>query len=481
MGKVIEIKMQRNLFGKLLRLSLEKNLDLNSVLSYPLTPIPLSLCHVDGAICKTDKSVLFKVLENEIKDELVSDTCEVCDIMIFDGFFVIHQMKDLPLTFGSISKQILKAFTASNASEIVIVFDRYFTPSIKDSEHVLRGRIHGNKFDIRGPEQKRPSNFSNELKNIYFKDALVKFLCDDWSQDYMAAFIGNKNIFVNYESCLKFTVSDNKVIKTIEEELSCPLQEEADTKIIYHICQIDLDRKVTVRCSDTDILIILLGNMHALKGNLHIQFLVGTGNNRRYVDVTKLHETLGESLCKALPAFHALTGCDFNPAFYRKGKKKPLHLLRKSPKYISALMNLSQLSVEDLEDYDFSEVEEFVCRIYGHNKINDINVSRAATFMKAYKFNDKDEVLKLDQNFEGSMLPPCKSELRQQILRTSYIAQLWSNAHLSIPTLSSPKEFGWKEEDNKYNFIWFEGDQLPRIDEITTEITGIVSNSPLCY
>lgn len=234
-GKIVEIKMQRNLFGKLLRLSLEKNLDIESTLSYPLTAIPLSLCHMDGAICKTDKSVLFKILEKEIKDAGVSNSPEVYDVMIFDGFFILHQLKDLPSTFGSISKQILKAFTANNSSTIIIVFDRYFTPSIKDNEHILRGQIQGQQFDIRGPEQKRPANFCKELKNVHFKHALVKFLCDDWSQNYIAPFIGNKTIFVNYESCYKFTVADDRVVRSVEENLSCPQHEEADTKIIYII------------------------------------------------------------------------------------------------------------------------------------------------------------------------------------------------------------------------------------------------------
>ena len=59
-GKIIELRMQRDLFGHVLRISLEKTLDIDKVLTYPLTPIPFSLCYVDGFICKTDKSALFK-------------------------------------------------------------------------------------------------------------------------------------------------------------------------------------------------------------------------------------------------------------------------------------------------------------------------------------------------------------------------------------------------------------------------------------
>lgn len=59
------------------------------------------------------------------------------------------------------------------------------------------------------------------------------------------------------------------------------------------------------------------------------------------------------------------------------------------------------------------------------------------------------------------MFPPCKSQLHQHLLRTSYIAHLWSNAHLPILSELLPTEYGWEEIDDKYVFKWFEGDQLP--------------------
>lgn len=127
------------------------------------------------------------------------------------------------------------------------------------------------------------------------------------------------------------------------------------------------------------------------------------------------------------------------------------------------------MELENLQEENFTVLEEFVCEIYGYKKIKDINMARVASFMKAYKISAKEEILNIGKNFEGSALPPCKSELRQHLLRTSYISQLWSHAFLPIPTLSSPTDFGWQEVDRKYIFKWFEGEQMPKIENITNE------------
>ena len=55
-GKVIEMKMERNLFGKLLCVAFEKEIDVKEILRYPLTPVPLSMCHFDGILRTTQKS-----------------------------------------------------------------------------------------------------------------------------------------------------------------------------------------------------------------------------------------------------------------------------------------------------------------------------------------------------------------------------------------------------------------------------------------
>lgn len=74
--------MQRDLIGQFLCISLKKSLDIDKVLSYPLTPVPLSMCHIDGSICKTNEAILLKVLEQQIEAHVPQRT----DVKVFDDF-----------------------------------------------------------------------------------------------------------------------------------------------------------------------------------------------------------------------------------------------------------------------------------------------------------------------------------------------------------------------------------------------------------
>ena len=76
----------------------------------------------------------------------------------------------------------------------------------------------------------------------------------------------------------------------------------------------------------------MLGHIHHLQNDLHVWILAGTGNNLRYVNLTKKHSQLWLPICKSLPRFHEITGCDYNFAFYIKGKLKPYKLFKNKKK-----------------------------------------------------------------------------------------------------------------------------------------------------
>lgn len=139
---------------------------------------------------------------------------------------------------------------------------------------------------------------------------------------------------------------------------------------------------------------------------------VGVGNNKRIINVTKLYEALGNDTSAALPAFHALTGCDFNPAFFRKGKKRPFGIMTNDKNdFTNCFIQMSRPSEnEELLD----KVEEFVCHIYGLKRLKKVNEARTRCFKKHTNSLTRKIFFSCQKKtIDGSSLPPCKLELRQ--------------------------------------------------------------------
>ena len=128
---------------------------------------------------------------------------------------------------------------------------------------------------------------------------------------------------------------------------------------------------IIIRVNDTDIFIILLANVQKLSRS-HLWFDTGldSDNSRNYVDISKLSKE--HDYVKPLPGVYAYTGIDYLPAFYRKGKVKPLLLMIKKQKFVNAFVALGNL---DLSENIISDIEEFTCHMYVYPKnkcLNDV-------------------------------------------------------------------------------------------------------------
>lgn len=464
-----EFKIHRDLFGRLLGISLECELQIEKVLQYPLTPVPLSLCHLDGSINKTDKAKLVQPLLNrELNDEMVPN---ILDVVIIDGFFFLYTLHEFPATFGEISHNLLKNITNFNAKEIHLIFDTYPQPSIKDHEHKIRENLREKDFVIDGPMTKRPANFNDEMKSIKFKEAFVEFLIQDWTSAVHNSVIKpTQIIYLSYKICYTYRRTADIIIREVSDDFSCEHHEEADTKIVFHACNIPSKSKTLIRCSDTDILVILLANLkHLLKPDKNLDRKIwvrlGTGNNIRNIDMCSMFYSLGQQLCCSLAAFHALTGCDYNPSFNRKAKLRPFKLLESSQKFQEAFIRLGDSEITtsaDLLESTSKVIEEFVCCLYNVKAVKTVNEARVVIFDKKYRpKTDKENFKKSSAKLEASAFPPCNRELEQHIRRSIYISQIWCNSNLKIPTSIDPENYGWKQIDGKFIFHWFDGEECP--------------------
>lgn len=103
-GKVQELVVERNLFGRTLYIALKnKNINLAEVLAFPNSPTPPSLCHSDGKMASTTKSTLFKPLEKEGSQIQPPSV----DATIIDGMFLLYLLPPSSSTYGKTAEDLL--------------------------------------------------------------------------------------------------------------------------------------------------------------------------------------------------------------------------------------------------------------------------------------------------------------------------------------------------------------------------------------
>ena len=97
MGKDVVLKADRGLFARMVLMAQNRQMDMRTVLSYPLGPLPWSLATTDGSLAKTTKSSLLYILEayapamNEIPESAT---------WIIDGMALLQNLKSSSMTFA---------------------------------------------------------------------------------------------------------------------------------------------------------------------------------------------------------------------------------------------------------------------------------------------------------------------------------------------------------------------------------------------
>ncbi|KAG1689652.1 Protein disulfide-isomerase TMX3 [Nymphon striatum] len=247
-------------------------------------------------------------------------------------------------------------------------------------------------------------------------------------------------------------------------ELYCT-HEEADTRMFFHLTHVQSPSNVVIRTTDTDCLIIELGNKHFYNSEIKIWLEVGvqSNNTQRFIDVNGLHRKLGEKYCKCLLAYHALTGCDYSASFCRKGKVKPLKILEKNE---DLQKTLATFAFSEVDTNTLTLVESYVCRIYGKKTLTEINDVRMQIFLEKYRPKNENERLSYANKRDGSMLPPCQRVLQQKLRRVEMISKRWASSTSAHPPPEVPEESGWILKDGTYEILWYEGDSSPSILDV---------------
>ena len=107
----------------------------------------------------------------------------------------------------------------------------------------------------------------------------------------------------------------------------------------------------------------------------------------RLTNVNNFYPELGETLCKALPAYPALPGCDYTASFFKKGTVPPLKL---SQKGTEAQIGLRELSTsEKIDENTISTIEGYLCKMYPSKNICKVKDLRTHTSEEIWKNKTK--------------------------------------------------------------------------------------------
>ena len=158
-------------------------------------------------------------------------------------------------------------------------------------------------------------------------------------------------------------------------------------------------------------------------------FRINSNNSRKYLHATKLHKLM--DYVDGLPGIYTFTGNNYMPAFYRKGKIKPITLTCKHERLINAFKCLGEMPLTS----DVIEIiEEYTCHLYGYTKQADIHKVIKTHFENKTKPKPSMKPSQCIKSKELTTFPPCKDVLIQQIKRSWFMTKFYKSASLPHPT-----------------------------------------------
>ena len=177
------------------------------------------------------------------------------------------------------------------------------------------------------------------------------------------------------------------------------------------------------------LLISYVGCLEEIDPNVEIfAYLV---NGRKYYNIRELCNYLGKEVCRALPFFYCLTGCDTVSSLTGKGKCKAWDSWFNSMKkdeFTSVFQELGN-KPEEITSDQMDKIEEFIRLLYSVSE-----TSLGADRLKKFQKSTDDDLRKL---------PPSREALLQHTKRACYQAgYIWQECLEDLP-LPDPKLWGW--------------------------------------
>ena len=312
-----------------------------------------------------------------------------------------------------------------------IVWDVYRQCSLK--AHTRQQRGVGQRLRV-NEETGLPTNWKTFLRVDANKTALFRFLSERLS-----------NINLPDGKTIITTLDEHVLLSGLAMDtagLEPCNHEEADTRMLVH-CRHAFNqgsRRLICIATDTDVVILAIETVTWLPDcELWIEF--GHGKHLRYIPAHIIASSLGQDRSRALPFFHAFSGCDTTSCFKSIGKKTAWDTWRVFPDVTQVFIKLSHTPTEITED-DFSIIERFTVLMYKRTSpLLKVNEARLQLFAQGGRQIDH--------------IPPTQAALMKHTQRAAYQGgHVWGQSLITQQELVSPSEWGWMKDGEMWCPVW---------------------------
>ena len=172
-------------------------------------------------------------------------------------------------------------------------------------------------------------------------------------------------------------------------------------------------------------------------------------DQERFVDIRKVTDHIGSSICQSLPQLHAITGCDTTAYKFNIGKIKVIKKIMQDSSSCSLIRNLGYGN--EVSDQLIENAKKFIQTVMYSGKPSESYVETRINMYKKIKIKS------------SASLPADPSSIVQEIKRVFLQCYTWVNCLNPHVRRLEPQEHGWQFDEKSSRLMpkWFTGSQLP--------------------
>ncbi|KXJ20012.1 hypothetical protein AC249_AIPGENE15286 [Exaiptasia diaphana] len=394
---------EREIFGRLLVVARNRDVDLKDVLSYELSRVPMALAYPDGSLRKTSKSNLMPHLEQVSSPSQLPMSSLATAVMV-DAMALIHVIKSAgATTFGDLavrySDVITKYLTSNSCTRLDLVFDQYLEKSIKAEERIRRGPVSYLEVTIHSPSTPVPKQWSKYMSNPLNKKNLAEFLCNSLKESMKEKLLHTQTVvlaggFSDGKEAVRVTQGREVSIAELQSD-----HEEADTRLLLHAKHAAVSHpRIVIQSPDTDVVLIALSHFSEIQCQ---EMWIKTG-------------TKEQQSCSSLFGIGKSTAW------------KVLTSDRIIQQHLSTLGDDLPIRLSTV-----TSAEAFICRLY-------------STDGKRLEHTDEVRHYLFCQKNSTDKLPPTSESVVHHIKRANFQTAVWKKSLVAMQNLPSPQGNGWE-------------------------------------